>query len=108
LDTSKVTTMKASEISTKKIQIIYFHKLSHYPNKLQGTFYDAISFNSDVSEWDVSKVTTFDDIFRGAENFNQNLCAWNLSCTANTNDMFTSSSCTYQSVNLTFRCQSCV
>merc|ERR1719174_2518386 len=41
-------------------------------------FLNAVLFNSDLSEWDVSKVTNMDNMFADATSFEQNLCgdAW--------------------------------
>ena len=47
---------------------------------LQATFFNAKIFNdSDVSNWDVSGVTTLEETFNGASAFNQNLGSWNVS-----------------------------
>lgn len=37
------------------------------------------SFNADISGWDVSKVTTFEEMFWGSTEFNQDLSGWDLS-----------------------------
>ena len=37
------------------------------------------SFNADISGWDVSKVTTFEEMFWGSTAFNQDLSGWDLS-----------------------------
>jgi hypothetical protein len=39
----------------------------------------AISFNEDISAWDVSKVATMYIMFRGAVSFDQDLSSWNTS-----------------------------
>ena len=39
-------------------------------------FYIASSFNEDVSSWDVSGVSKFNDIFRSASSFSKNLSNW--------------------------------
>ena len=39
-------------------------------------FVGASSFNSDISNWDVSSVTNMYRMFYSATNFNQNLCPW--------------------------------
>ncbi len=40
-------------------------------NQMDGLFYNKASFNSDISPWNVAKVTTFVQTFRGASAFNQ-------------------------------------
>lgn len=43
-----------------------------------GQMFDsAISFNQPLNNWDVSKVTNFEEMFMGATNFNQPLDRWN-------------------------------
>jgi len=37
-------------------------------------FYNATSFNSDLSKWDVSSVTNMDNMFKGAASFTRTLC----------------------------------
>ena len=41
-------------------------------------FMGAQSFNQDISSWDVSNVIKMDRMFSGAESFNQNLTKWNI------------------------------
>lgn len=36
-------------------------------------------FNSDISGWDTSRVTTFEEMFYGATGFNQDLSGWDFS-----------------------------
>ena len=40
---------------------------------LTSFFLDAIAFNSDIGNWNISKVTAIYDMFRGASKFNQNI-----------------------------------
>ena len=54
-------------------------------------FYNASNFNSDVGEWDVSKVTYMSFMFYNASKFNQNISQWKLPKLLYTNDMFTNS-----------------
>ena len=46
---------------------------------MEGMFYDAISFNQPLNEWNVSNVTTMDGMFYDASDFNQPLNTWNVS-----------------------------
>ena len=43
---------------------------------MASMFDGASSFNSDISNWEVSSVKTMDFMFFGASSFNQNLCPW--------------------------------
>jgi surface protein len=43
---------------------------------MDGIFYGASSFNSNISRWNVGRVTTMKSMFYGASSFNQNLCPW--------------------------------
>jgi len=42
-------------------------------------FYLAISFNQDISSWNMSGVTDISEMFRGAYLFNQNISSWDVS-----------------------------
>ena len=46
------------------------------------------AFNSDISDWDVSSVTTFEGMFEGATSFNQDLSGWDTSSATNMDSMF--------------------
>ena len=52
-------------------------------------FSGATSFNGDVSPWDVSKVTDMSYMFTGAIAFNQDISEWNVSQVTNMGNMFT-------------------
>lgn len=52
-------------------------------------FSSTISFDSDISNWDVSTITNMSDTFLGT-NFNQNLSTWDVSNVTNMSNMFTS------------------
>jgi hypothetical protein len=41
-----------------------------------GIFLGATSFNSNISNWNISSVTNTNGTFDGASSFNQNLCPW--------------------------------
>ncbi len=51
-------------------------------------FWHADSFNSDLSGWDVSSVTDMHDMFRGALVFNSDLSGWDVSSVTDMRDMF--------------------
>ena len=51
-------------------------------------FYQATSFNSDLSQWDVSQVTNMYEMFSSATNFNSDLSLWNVSQVEDMGDMF--------------------
>ena len=55
---------------------------------MRGTFFSAESFNSDLSEWDVSNVTDMGGIFFYAKSFNADLSNWNVSRVADMPKMF--------------------
>jgi len=59
-------------------------------------FNTATKFNGDVSNWDVSSVTTMDGMFLGATNFDSKMCKWNLDGKVIT-QMFTGSLCSVAS-----------
>ena len=51
-------------------------------------FNSAVSFNQDLSGWDVSNVTDMSYMFRFAESFNQDLSGWDVSNVTNMRYMF--------------------
>ena len=51
-------------------------------------FYDAKAFNQPIGNWDVSKVTIMNSMFRGASSFNQAIGGWNVSATTNMAALF--------------------
>jgi len=66
-----------------------FHKatqLEHVPStlpptvtNLSGIFNGAVSFNGDISSWNVSNVTNMDRMFYNAVKFNQDIGGWDVS-----------------------------
>ena len=51
-------------------------------------FSDAITFNQDISAWDVSSVTDMEGMFEAAEVFNQDLNTWDVSSVTTMSNMF--------------------
>ena len=58
-------------------------------------FEGALSFNQDLSSWDVRNNEQFYNMFANARSFNQSLCPWSLAIQATTNvtGMFSGTSC---------------
>ena len=51
---------------------------------LQGyTDVCADSDGHDINEWDVSRITDMEDLFKGMENFNADISLWNTSSVTN-------------------------
>ena len=44
--------------------------------KTNGMFKDAVNFNQDVGDWDVSSVIEMDEMFRESDSFNRDLSGW--------------------------------
>ena len=51
-------------------------------------FAHAKLFNSDISNWNVGKVTTMDSMFRGAASFNRDISKWNVGKVTDMRSMF--------------------
>jgi surface protein len=66
---------------------------------MDGMFYGAKNFNSDISNWNIARVTNMESMFESASKFNQTLCPWgpklplNFDYAANAGFMFDSSGC---------------
>lgn len=84
-DTSQVTDMSRLFFndSSPKLQ---------YRSLMQSPFPVTEPFNSDISRWDVSNVTTMSFMFNGASEFNQSLLEWNVSNVTNMSGMFKATS----------------
>ncbi|WP_198402297.1 BspA family leucine-rich repeat surface protein [Mesoplasma florum] len=63
-------------------------KVPNYLNKgirnLKNLFYNATSFNQDISNWDTSNIIDMSEMFSGASAFNQDISKW---VTSNVTDM---------------------
>ncbi|MCK0162229.1 BspA family leucine-rich repeat surface protein, partial [Allomuricauda sp. F6463D] len=57
---------------------------------ISGMFYGANSFNGDISSWDVGNVTNMDYLFYSATSFNGDISSWDVSNVTNMSDMFNS------------------
>ena len=55
---------------------------------MERIFYQANSFNADVSKWDVSRVTNMGYMFEEASSFNMDLSKWDVSRVTNMVMMF--------------------
>jgi surface protein len=51
----------------------------HQVTSMAGIFRDATSFNSDISDWDVSNVTDMSYMFYNAVSFDQDISSWDVS-----------------------------
>ena len=51
-------------------------------------FKNAISFNGDISSWDVKHITHMDEMFMGAQLFNQDISTWDVSNVIKMDRMF--------------------
>jgi surface protein len=74
-----------------KSTIVFFCACTIY---LQIMLSCSQHFNQDISSWDVSRVTNFQNTFAGATAFNQNMCPWNvhMSVSAAVTTMFSGAS----------------
>ena len=66
---------------------------------MSNMFYNAISFNQDISSWNVSNVTNMSNMFNRATTFNGNIGNWNVSSVTDMNNMFNHATAFNQSLN---------
>ena len=59
---------------------------------MNNMFFEASSFNGNLSSWNVSRVTNMNYMFFEASSFNGNLSSWNVSRVTNMNYMFSEAS----------------
>ena len=51
-------------------------------------FFNMVSFNSDISNWDVGAVTNMESMFGGASSFNSDISSWDVSFVRSSFGMF--------------------
>eukprot|EP00949_MAST-11_sp_MAST-11-sp1_P005367 g5367.t1 len=79
-DVSKVSTMSHSKYSRLPFPALYEPtNPDTHAFALFTAFDNAHRFNSDVSKWDVSKVSTMSYMFQGAKTFNSDVSKWDVS-----------------------------
>jgi len=59
---------------------------------MQGAFYNASKFDSDISDWNVSSVTNMSSMFDGALSFDQDIGNWDVSNVKDMSNMFKNAS----------------
>ena len=58
--------------------------------QMWGMFYENLTFNQDIGNWDVSNVTNMGGMFYEASTFNQDIGSWDVSNVTTMGDMFQS------------------
>lgn len=66
---------------------------------LNQVFFNASTFNSDISSWNVSQVTSFRSAFQGASSFNSPLTSWDTSSLTEMRYMFRDATSFNQPIN---------
>ncbi len=71
---------------------IFNSDISHWDmssvTSLAGTLQLALAFNQDISGWNTSSVTTMQKLFASMNNFDQDLGGWNVTALTNATEMF--------------------
>ena len=68
--------------------------------KLDYAFHNLTDFNDpNISNWDVSHVTNFNNMFDGATSFNQDISSWNVALATDLNSLFYKASSFNQPLN---------
>jgi surface protein len=75
-----------------------FPNVSQVQN-MSVVFYNASSFNADLSQWDVSSATNMSYMFYGASAFNGNISTWNVSNVTQMTYMFAGATSFNQNIN---------
>ena len=55
---------------------------------MKGMFFSASSFDREISQWDVTRVTNMEDMFASASSFNSDISNWDVSRVSSMNYMF--------------------
>ena len=88
-DVSSVTNMAAMFQRGRRLQLgpVSLGRVQRDQHE-DSMFSGASAFNSDLSAWDVSSVTSMASMFSGASAFNSDLSAWDVSSVTTMNSMF--------------------
>lgn len=85
---TNMRTLSASGAFAGAVDLEYVSPPPPSLTNMENMFFQARSFNGDVSGWDVSNVVSMDAMFYHAHNFNQSLNDWDISSAENISHMF--------------------